>query len=72
MHERSLGSLASGSETLNPQKEHPVDVVDVRMLPAAMVERVFGYGISDLLKMKADVANQTEAMTTKTFHASFI
>ena len=45
-YERSLGSLPSLNEACvgDPWKEHPVDVMDVAVLPATIMDQVFRHG----------------------------
>jgi hypothetical protein len=45
-YERSLGSLSSLNKASvgDPRKEHPIDVMDVAVLPATIMDQVFRHG----------------------------
>jgi hypothetical protein len=44
-YERSLGRLASRNKTFggDPWKEHPVNIMDIAVLPAAIMDQVLGH-----------------------------
>jgi hypothetical protein len=78
-YEGPLGRLTSLNKALrgDPRKEHPVDIMDVAVLPATMVDQVLGHGnLGSVENGRLDVVrqswDQTEARASSTLHTSFM